>query len=117
VRTVSSTRWFSVTMWRTRRLEGPAAIGSLLDASHVSMRDDFEISVAELDVAVEIAQANGAIGARMTGGGFGGAAIALVPSAGIPALKDAITAAFSERSFIAPTMFVVSAADGAGREV
>jgi galactokinase len=102
---------------RTLRLEGPAAIGSLLDASHVSMRDDFEISVAELDVAVETAQANGAIGARMTGGGFGGAAIALVPSAGIPALKDAITAAFSERSFTAPTMFVVSAADGAGREV
>nr|WP_106213555.1 galactokinase [Glaciihabitans tibetensis] len=102
---------------RTLRLEGPAAIGSLLDASHASMRDDFEISVAELDVAVETAQANGAIGARMTGGGFGGAAIALVPSESIPALKIAITAAFSERNFTAPTMFVVSAADGAVREV
>jgi galactokinase len=102
---------------RTLRLEGPAAIGSLLDASHVSMRDDFEISVPELDVAVETAQANGAIGARMTGGGFGGAAIALVPSARIPELKIAITAAFYERNYTAPTMFVVSAADGAGREV
>ena len=59
---------------------GPGAIGELLDASHRSLRDDFEISVAELDLAVETAQANGAIGARMTGGGFGGSAIALVPS-------------------------------------
>jgi galactokinase len=101
---------------RALRLEGPAAIGSLLDASHVSMRDDFEISVPELDLAVETAQANGAIGARMTGGGFGGAAIALVPSEKIPALRIAITAAFYERNFTAPTMFVVSAADGAGRE-
>ncbi len=52
---------------RTLREEGPRAIGPLLDASHASMRDDFEISVPELDLAVEIAQANGAIGARMTG--------------------------------------------------
>ena len=64
---------------RTLREQGPTAIGDLLDASHRSMRDDFEISVPELDLAVETAQANGAIGARMTGGGFGGSAIALVP--------------------------------------
>ena len=58
--------------------DGPAAIGDLLVASHASMRDDFEISVPELDTAVEAALAAGAVGARMTGGGFGGAAIALV---------------------------------------
>ncbi|MET0989817.1 MAG: galactokinase [Glaciihabitans sp.] len=101
---------------RTLRTEGPSAIGALLDASHVSMRDDFEISVPELDLAVETAQATGAIGARMTGGGFGGAAIALVPSAAIPTLKIAITAAFAERAFTLPTMFVVNAAEGARRE-
>ena len=63
------------------RSQGPAAIGALLDASHVSMRDDFEISCPELDLAVDTARANGAIGARMTGGGFGGSAIALTPVA------------------------------------
>jgi galactokinase len=100
----------------TLRLSGPSAIGALLNASHVSMRDDFEISVPELDVAVATAQANGAIGARMTGGGFGGAAIALVPSTDIPRLTAAIEAAFAENNFTAPTLFVVSAADGAARE-
>ncbi len=101
----------------TLRLSGPSAIGALLDASHVSMRDDFEISVPELDVAVATAQANGAIGARMTGGGFGGAAIALVPSAEIPRLTTAITEAFAANGFTAPTLFVVSADDGAEREI
>jgi galactokinase len=100
----------------TLRLSGPSAIGALLDASHVSMRDDFEISVPELDLAVATAQTNGAIGARMTGGGFGGAAIALVPSAEIPRLTAAITEAFAENGFTAPTLFVVSADDGARRE-
>jgi galactokinase len=98
------------------RDHGPLAIGALLDASHVSMRDDFEISVPELDLAVETAQANGAIGARMTGGGFGGAAIALVPSDGISRLQVAEDGAFAEHGFAQPTMFTVTAADGAGRD-
>jgi galactokinase len=54
-------------------------LGPVFDESHVSMRDDFEISSPELDLAVATAQASGALGARMTGGGFGGSAIALVP--------------------------------------
>ena len=95
--------------------DGPRAIGPLLDASHSSMRDDFEISVPELDLAVETARGAGAIGARMTGGGFGGAAIALTPSALIPAVTAAVTAAFADRGFAAPDLFVVRAADGAGR--
>ena len=98
------------------RTDGPLAIGELLDASHVSMRDDFEISVPELDLAVETAQANGAIGARMTGGGFGGAAIALVPSDGISRIQVAIDGAFAEHGFSQPTMFTVTASDGAGRD-
>lgn len=98
------------------RSDGPLAIGALLDASHISMRDDFEISVPELDLAVETAQANGAIGARMTGGGFGGAAIALVPAEGVSRIQVAVDGAFAEHGFGQPTMFTVTAADGAGRD-
>ena len=101
---------------RTLLESGPAAIGELLDASHISMRDDFEISVPELDLAVETAQANGAIGARMTGGGFGGAAIALVPAEGISRVQVAIDGAFAENGYLQPTMFTVSASEGAKRE-
>ena len=64
------------------RPSGPAtgpSLAAALDASHASMRDDFEISCRELDLAVETARAAGALGARMTGGGFGGSAVALVP--------------------------------------
>ena len=55
-----------------------ADLAPLLDASHESMRDDFEITVPQVDLAVEVARASGALGARMTGGGFGGCIIALV---------------------------------------
>ena len=55
------------------------ALGDHLNASHASLRDDFEVSCAELDVTVESCLAAGALGARMTGGGFGGSAIALLP--------------------------------------
>ncbi|MEY2849516.1 MAG: hypothetical protein RI885_2183 [Actinomycetota bacterium] len=101
---------------RTLREHGPAAIGDLLDASHVSMRDDFEISVPELDLAVETAQMNGALGSRMTGGGFGGAAIALVPADALSRLQVAVDGAFAEHGFAQPDIFVVSAAAGAGRD-
>ena len=98
------------------RTAGPTAIGELLDASHVSMRDDFEISILELDLAVETAQANGALGARMTGGGFGGAALALVPSDGISRIQVAIDGAFAEHGLAQPTMFTVTPSDGAYRD-
>jgi galactokinase len=101
---------------RTLRESGPRAIGALLDASHVSMRDDFEISVPELNLAVETAQANGAIGARMTGGGFGGAAIALVDRDQISHLLAALDGAFAESGYEQPTMFTVTASEGARRE-
>jgi galactokinase len=101
---------------RTLREQGPGAIGPLLDASHVSMRDDFEISVPELDLAVETAQAGGAIGARMTGGGFGGAAIALVSDELVPELRRRVEAAFAERGYRQPAIFAVHAAQGARRD-
>ncbi|MEW1805293.1 galactokinase [Pseudarthrobacter sp. NPDC080039] len=94
---------------------GPAAIGPLLDASHASMRDDFEISCPELDLAVDASRANGAIGARMTGGGFGGAAIALTPADSEQKVRDAVAKAFAEAGFKAPEIFTVSPAAGAMR--
>jgi len=95
--------------------EGPLAIGSLLDASHLSMRDDFEISIPELDLAVETARAHGAIGARMTGGGFGGAAIALVPHSRVPEVKATVQQAFSAHGFTEPVTFTVTPSQGAER--
>ncbi|WP_426766342.1 galactokinase [Pseudarthrobacter sp. 1G09] len=95
--------------------EGPAAIGSLLDASHASMRDDFEISCPELDLAVDASRASGAIGARMTGGGFGGAAIALTPVASEEKVRAAVVRAFAEAGYAAPDIFTVSPAAGAMR--
>ncbi|WP_394828623.1 galactokinase [Pendulispora albinea] len=92
-----------------------AEIGPLLDASHVSLRDDFQISCAELDLAVETARASGALGARMTGGGFGGSAIALVPEEKAAALEEATLRAFAARGFTRPWIFRAVAADGVHR--
>ncbi|MFE1665327.1 galactokinase [Microbacterium sp. P02] len=96
--------------------DGPAAIGALLVASHASMRDDFEISAPELDTAVDAALAAGAVGARMTGGGFGGAAIALVAHDRVGAVKDAVDAAFAASGFAAPVQFTVTPSQGARRD-
>ncbi|WP_309711148.1 galactokinase [Pseudolysinimonas sp.] len=101
---------------RTLRSEGASAIGSLLDASHTSMRDDFEISVPELDLAVETALENGALGARMTGGGFGGAAIALVPIDAVSRIQVAVDGAFAEHGFAAPEVYPVRPSEGAARD-
>ncbi|WP_263055179.1 galactokinase [Curtobacterium sp. RIT-PI-V] len=101
---------------RTLREQGPRAIGSLLVASHESMRDDFEISVPELDLAVATAVEHGAVGARMTGGGFGGAAIALVDQESRGAITEAVTAAFAEAGYREPNVFTVHAAQGARRD-
>jgi galactokinase len=95
--------------------EGPGAIGALLDASHVSMRDDFEISCPELDLAVDTSRASGAIGARMTGGGFGGSAIALTPAVAEHQVRSAVERAFAEAGFRAPDIFTVTPAAGAMR--
>ena len=94
---------------------GPAAIGPLLDASHASMRDDFEISCAELDLAVESARSAGAIGARMTGGGFGGSAIALTPTGAAQHVRSAVERAFARAGYTAPEIFAVRPAAGAMR--
>jgi galactokinase len=94
---------------------GPRAIGPLLNASHASMRDDFEISCAELDLAVDAARSGGAIGARMTGGGFGGSAIALAPMESERQVRAAVENAFFRAGHAAPDIFSVRPAAGAMR--
>lgn len=101
---------------RTLREHGPRAIGDLLVASHASMRDDFEISVPELDLAVATAVEHGAVGARMTGGGFGGAAIALVDREARDTIAAAVTSAFAAAGYREPNVFTVHAAQGARRD-
>jgi galactokinase len=98
------------------RTAGPSAIGDLMSASHRSMRDDFEISTPELDLAVSISMECGATGARMTGGGFGGAAIALAPVAVIPQLRTVVDEEFSSHDYTRPEMFVVRPSQGARRD-
>jgi galactokinase len=102
---------------RTLRDEGPQAIGDLLLASHASMRDDFEISVPELDLAVESSVRHGAIGARMTGGGFGGSAIALVAADAVGEIAAKVTADFRAAGFRDPRCFAVVPSDGAHRDI
>ncbi len=95
------------------RQAGPRAVGGLLVASHASLRDDFAVSTPELDAAVDAALAAGALGARMTGGGFGGSAIALVESASVPAVSDAVRRAFHGAGFAEPGLTTVRAVAGA----
>jgi galactokinase len=92
-----------------------AELGRLMTASHASLRDDFEVSAPELDVVVSAALAHGAHGARMTGGGFGGSAIALVDVADLAAVQDAVRAAFAEHGFTEPAFFPAVASAGARR--
>ena len=93
---------------RVREVASPARgrrvrdVGPVLDASHDSLRDDYEVSCAELDLACAAARAAGALGARMTGGGFGGSAIALVDAARTDAVAAAVTEAFADEGFDPP---------------
>jgi galactokinase len=77
-------------------------VGPVLDASHVSLRDDYEVSCDELDVACSTARAAGALGARMTGGGFGGSAVALVDAGRTDSVAAAVAQAFSDNGFDPP---------------
>jgi galactokinase len=87
------------------------ALGRLMTASHASLRDDYEVSVPELDLAVEAALEAGALGARMTGGGFGGSAIALVPEGLGAAVQDAVLDAYASEGW-APPRFLDGTAGG-----
>ncbi|MBB3678623.1 galactokinase [Modestobacter versicolor] len=92
-----------------------AEIGPLLDGSHASLRDDFEVSAVELDVVVEAAREAGALGARMVGGGFGGSAIALIRSTDAAAVGKAVVAACHERGLTEPGILTVTSGPAARR--
>jgi galactokinase len=95
--------------------DDPRRIGPALTASHVSMRDDFEITVPEVDTAVTAALGAGAYGARMTGGGFGGCVLALVDADAVDTASRAVEEAFADAGFRPPSAFVAAASDGARR--
>jgi galactokinase len=80
-------------------------LGRLMYASHASMRDDFEISTRELDAFVELAEAAGAAGARLTGAGFGGCAIALVRTGEAGILARNVAREFAQRGFEEPVFY------------
>ncbi|NEA31580.1 galactokinase [Streptomyces sp. SID13031] len=91
------------------------AVGPLFTASHASLRDDFEITVPELDVAVDTALAAGALGARMTGGGFGGCIIALVEASATDTILTAIDKSFADHGFTTPSALDATPSAGASR--
>ncbi len=95
------------------RADDWAALGPLLDTSHASLRDDYEVSCEELDVTVETARDAGALGARMTGGGFGGSVVALVPLERVAAVQTAVTVAFAARGWGEPGFIVAEPGPGA----
>jgi galactokinase len=90
------------------------AIGPLMTASHVSLRDDYEVSCRELDLVVDTALGAGALGARMTGGGFGGSAIALVETSAVEHVRDQITSAFRTAGLTEPGFVDAEPGDGYG---
>jgi galactokinase len=92
-----------------------AKLGSLLLASHASLRDDYEVSTPELDLAVDLLVEHGAIGARLTGAGFGGCVVALVPRTQVRALASRTVARYGAETGLDAHAFEVRAVDGAGR--
>jgi galactokinase len=105
------------TLRATQALESgnAAEMGRLMTASHESLRDDYEVSCRELDVAVESAlSVPGVFGARMTGGGFGGCTVNLVRREALEAFQDHVTREYTRKVGLAPTIFPAEASDGAG---
>ena len=94
----------------------PERIGPTLTSSHTSLREDYQVSCPELDLAVEAALGAGALGARMTGAGFGGSVIALLRAGTMPAVEEAVVAAFARHGFAEPSRFVAQPSAGAARD-
>lgn len=91
------------------------ALGEIMNESHASLRDDFEVSCAELDVVVNAARAAGAVGARITGGGFGGSAIALVPSDLVRDVSSAVATEAQRAGHPRPEIYPIYPAASAER--
>lgn len=93
-----------------------AEAGRIFTASHASMRDDFEITTEHIDLIADAAVGAGALGARMTGGGFGGCVIALVPTEQVDSVGETVRRAVSDAGFERPVITRTHAAAGAGPE-
>jgi galactokinase len=91
-----------------------ARLGRLLGESHTSLRDDFRVSTPELDALVEELVAAGALGARLTGGGFGGCVVAVCEAGSADATAREAARRYAERTRLEPRVFRFRAADGAG---
>ncbi|MDE6738501.1 MAG: galactokinase [Lachnospiraceae bacterium] len=90
--------------------------GELMNASHVSLRDDYEVSCEEIDVLVEDAwKIDGVIGSRITGGGFGGCTVSIVRDEAVDAFKEKVGAAYQERVGKTADFYVVEIGDGPSR--
>jgi galactokinase len=109
IRTTDAASAFAVGLWQQA--------GALMAASHDSLRDDFEVSCAELDLLVELAldigEAGGVFGSRMTGGGFGGCTVTLAHKDDVANVANVIAEKYQQRSGIEPSMFVTRPARGA----
>jgi galactokinase len=90
-------------------------VGPLLTASHASLRDDYEVSCAELDLTAATAEAAGALGARMIGGGFGGSVLALADLADAERIADAVSSTYAAAGLPQPKVGLVRPARGAAR--
>jgi galactokinase len=100
---------------KTFEEEDLEAFGRLINESHRSLRDDFQVSCRELNVMVEIArECEGVYGARMTGGGFGGCTVNLVNLENVDEFKRKVTQGYTDATGLAPEIYVCSATDGAG---
>ena len=90
------------------------AFGALMAESHRSLRDDYEVSCAELDTMVDLATPlEGVYGARMTGGGFGGCTINLVKAESVGRFKETVSRGYEQATGLVPEIFVCSTSDGA----
>ncbi len=93
-----------------------AAFGKLMSESHVSLRDDYEVSCSEIDILVEEAwKIDGVIGSRITGGGFGGCTVSIVKNEAIDDFKDRIGRIYKEKTGLEAQFYIADAADGARR--
>ena len=93
-----------------------AAFGQLMNQSHVSLRDDYEVSCPELDALVELAwRQPGVVGSRMTGGGFGGCTVSIVEAPSVEAFVRDVGAGYTKATGLRADFYEVDAADGAGR--
>ena len=93
-----------------------AEFGKLMNESHISLRDDYEVSCPEIDVLVDAAWAcDGVVGSRITGGGFGGCSVSIVADDKIESFKEALAKAYKEKCDLEPEFYVVSVGDGPKR--